>query len=266
MADNDAPVSFLVAESRLREELDKPHEPLRTPDPKARPWGGMSGPDPVPADADFIYVCSPYRGNEKLGTSTIGNTWRAAVYTRHVVKQGFAPITSHLYLPIALDDQNEEERALGLAVAKRLITTCHQLWVFLRPGEVPTEGMEIEIAEARRVGVAVIVVDPQTVMRLVTEQSMVLSPRPGATDPAPPEPARPAPRVMDEDFPETGTFERIRREGVAAPSKAVLDARAMLNATGHTCMKDTEDGQGSTPRHPAEILDEIHRLLVESGK
>lgn len=58
---------------------------------------------------DLLYVCSPYRGDTKR------NKEYARKLTRAALENGFVPVTVHLYLTEATDDQNPEERSRGMA-------------------------------------------------------------------------------------------------------------------------------------------------------
>ena len=83
-----------------------------------------------------IFVCSPLRGNVK---ENIANAKR---YCKIVINDGNIPIAPHLYFPIFLDDNKEEERELGIKMGLCLLDSCDEMWVF---GETISSGMKQEI-------------------------------------------------------------------------------------------------------------------------
>ncbi len=84
-----------------------------------------------------VYVCSAYRGNERV------NVMRAREYCRFVVSKKRVPIAPHLLLPQFVSEATE--RGLAMKMDYLLLLRCDEVWAF---GEV-TEGMaaEIEMAE-----------------------------------------------------------------------------------------------------------------------
>ena len=89
----------------------------------------------------IVYICSPFAGD------TEANLFRARRYCRFAVQKGFIPIAAHLFFPQFLDDDDPDQRALGLFMARVLLTKCQEVWVF---GEEITSGMAMEITKARR--------------------------------------------------------------------------------------------------------------------
>lgn len=94
----------------------------------------------------LIYVCSPYRGNMEY------NANRARGYSRFVVTQGQIPLAPHLLFPQFLDEEDQEEREVGLSYALFLLRKCHELWVF---GSKVSEGMAREIKRANKLGMPI---------------------------------------------------------------------------------------------------------------
>lgn len=87
-----------------------------------------------------IYVASKYAGDvEKNVAATIR-------YCRRVIDDGYMPIASHLMYPQILNDDNPDERELGLMFGLALLRSCDEIWVF---GEV-SPGVAREIEEAKR--------------------------------------------------------------------------------------------------------------------
>ena len=77
--------------------------------------------------------------------------WKANVnnarrYSRFAVDKGYIPIAPHLLFPQFLDDDNPEERELGLFFGNALMSKCAEVWVF---GSRISSGMEAEIKRAK---------------------------------------------------------------------------------------------------------------------
>lgn len=85
----------------------------------------------------LVYVCSPYRGD------TERNITYARELTRAALEYGYTPITPHLYLTQALDDENPEERELGMLAGQELLKRCEYILIGSRYGI--SEGMQQEI-------------------------------------------------------------------------------------------------------------------------
>lgn len=95
-------------------------------------------------EGKLCYVCSPYRGN------TARNVAYAQELTRRAVLKGYAPITPHLYITQALDDNDPAERALGMEAGLHLLEPCKYIMIGGRYGL--SEGMRHEIERAHRLG------------------------------------------------------------------------------------------------------------------
>lgn len=87
-----------------------------------------------------IYVASRYAGDVDA------NVAAAVTYCRHVIDEGYMPVASHLLYPQILNDNDSEERDLGLLFGLALLQMCDEVWVF---GEV-SPGVAQEIKEAKR--------------------------------------------------------------------------------------------------------------------
>lgn len=94
-------------------------------------------------DRPLVFVCSPYRGDMET------NTQNARRYCRLVVEQGGIPFAPHLLFTQFLDEAKAAERRRGLQMGMEMLKLCDELWAF---GE-PTEGMRMEIEQARRLGI-----------------------------------------------------------------------------------------------------------------
>lgn len=87
----------------------------------------------------LIYVCSPYAGDVEA------NIEAAKRYCRFVISKGFIPFATHLLYPQILDDNNPEERALGMTFGNIIMDHCLKIWVF---GDEISKGMAEEIRYA----------------------------------------------------------------------------------------------------------------------
>ncbi|MCR4435618.1 MAG: DUF4406 domain-containing protein [Clostridiales bacterium] len=94
----------------------------------------------------FIYVCSPLKGDIER------NIRKATGYSRFVFTQGGIPLAPHAIFTQFLDDNVLEERNAGIEMGIQLLAKCDELWVF---GEMISEGMEVEIAAAKTMGITV---------------------------------------------------------------------------------------------------------------
>ncbi len=91
----------------------------------------------MPENRKLIYVASPYRGDVK---ANIDFAKRMAMF---VIENDGCPFVPHLMYPQFLDDNVEEERALGIELDCDIIAKCDELWAFVDNGL--TEGMQHEI-------------------------------------------------------------------------------------------------------------------------
>jgi len=90
------------------------------------------------------YICSPYSGDVKR------NKQYARELTARAIQLGYAPITPHLYITECLDDNDPDQRELGLNAGIALLSVCNIIIVGKRYGI--SNGMEREIFKARRAG------------------------------------------------------------------------------------------------------------------
>lgn len=89
----------------------------------------------------IVYICSPYAGDVPT------NVENARQYSRFAVDKGYIPVAPHLLFPQFLNDNNPNERKLGLFFGNVLMSKCSEVWVF---GENISEGMTAEINRAER--------------------------------------------------------------------------------------------------------------------
>lgn len=97
-----------------------------------------------------VYVCSPYRGDVDR------NTDLARQYSRFVAKVGYCPVTPHLVYPQFLNDNDPDERILGLKLGVELLKVCDEVWIF---GTVISQGMAYELDHARKHNIPVRIYD-----------------------------------------------------------------------------------------------------------
>ena len=94
----------------------------------------------------LVYIASPFAGDVETNTAC------AQGYCRFALNKGVIPLAPHLHYPQFMNDQNEEERSLGLRFALILLGKCDELWVF---GDRISNGMAQEIAKAKRRGMPI---------------------------------------------------------------------------------------------------------------
>lgn len=94
----------------------------------------------------LIFVASPYAGDVEK------NIEYAKEACRYVLNEGNAFFCPHLLYPQILDDNNLEERKLGINMGKEFLNKCDELWVF---GKDITNGMFEEIEFARNKGIPI---------------------------------------------------------------------------------------------------------------
>lgn len=103
-----------------------------------------------------VILCSAYRGD------TENNTRIAKMLCHLILKKfkvfAFAP---HLYFTQFLDDENQEDRELGIGIFKEYAKRFDELWVYTYEGPEEalkqgiTEGMQKEIDMAKKMGLPV---------------------------------------------------------------------------------------------------------------
>ena len=89
-----------------------------------------------------VYICSPLGGNV---SANIENA------KRYALECGMAPVIPHFYA-LVLNDDNPEERKLGMQAGISLLWVCDEVWVF---GNQITDGMKKEIRFAEKLNIKV---------------------------------------------------------------------------------------------------------------
>ncbi len=87
------------------------------------------------------YICSPYSGDIKR------NKEYARELTLQAIKDGYAPITPHLYITECLNDNEPTQRDLGLSIAVNLLKKCDAIYIGRKYGV--STGMKTEIIVAK---------------------------------------------------------------------------------------------------------------------
>lgn len=85
-----------------------------------------------------IFVCSPLRQGDVRS-----NIENAKKYAKTIAKNKDIPIVPHLFFTTFLDDNNEQERKLGIRMGIQLMMECDEMYVFNYLSE--SEGMNQEI-------------------------------------------------------------------------------------------------------------------------
>ena len=94
----------------------------------------------------LVYIASPFAGDTEYNIS------KARGYCRFAISKGFIPIAPHLLYPQFMDDEDKEQRELGLFFALVLLGKCDELLVF---GEKVSAGMSREITKAKKRGMPI---------------------------------------------------------------------------------------------------------------
>ena len=94
----------------------------------------------------LVYVASPFAGDMEYNVS------KARGYCRFAVSNGCIPIAPHLLYPQFMDDDDKEQRELGLFFALVLLGKCDEIWVF---GDKISTGMAAEITKAKKRGMPI---------------------------------------------------------------------------------------------------------------
>ncbi len=99
-----------------------------------------------------VFGCSPYRGDVKV------NTENARKYARHIAASGYCPVLPHLFFTQFLDDNDPEERIMGITFGMELMKVCDEVWIF---GTHISKGMAYELEEAKKLGIPIRMYDPE---------------------------------------------------------------------------------------------------------
>lgn len=103
-----------------------------------------------------VYICSPYRAETE--DERRRNIQYAIGLTKKAIEMGYAPITPHLYLPYALDDNDQTQRDRALEIDSELVSVCDVVLLGDRYGI--SAGMEMEIETAKLNNIPVVPITP----------------------------------------------------------------------------------------------------------
>ena len=95
----------------------------------------------------LVYICSPYRGNIEQNVENA----RAYSLKAMIEHPDVLPIAPHLLFTQYLDDEDPEQRRMGLSAGLDLLSICDELWVY----GVPSEGMAAEIRLAEELSIPI---------------------------------------------------------------------------------------------------------------
>ena len=89
----------------------------------------------------IVFICSPFAGDIE------SNTRQARRYGYFADVKNAVPIIPHLMYPQFLDDNDPEEREMGMNMGLVLLSKCHEMWVF---GDKLSSGMSKEVTKAKQ--------------------------------------------------------------------------------------------------------------------
>ena len=89
----------------------------------------------------IVYICRPFAGDVD------GNTIRARRFGRFAASENAIPIIPHLMYPQFLQEDDPDERKLGMQMGLELLRKCQELWAF---GNQLSTGMAVEVKKAKQ--------------------------------------------------------------------------------------------------------------------
>ena len=96
----------------------------------------------------FVYICSRYTPSDKH--TVIENERDAIKYSRFAIEKGYIPLTPHLLFTRILQDNNPDERNLGLFFGSVFLDLAKEIWIF--SDEPYSKGMFSEYRRAKKKG------------------------------------------------------------------------------------------------------------------
>lgn len=109
-----------------------------------------------------VFICSPYRGDVEK------NLKAARQHAHFAAIVGYCPIAPHLMFPQILNDNEPEQRILGITLGVELMKVCDEIWIF---GSRISNGMAYELEQAKGLKIPVRLYDdngnrinPETMM------------------------------------------------------------------------------------------------------
>lgn len=104
-----------------------------------------------------VYICSP------LGGDVEENLRKVRRYTKYALLCGTAPVVPHFYA-LCLNDNNPEERKIGMAAGRSLLWFCDEMWIF---GDKVTEGMRAEIQFCKNLNIRTRTIRENEILKLI---------------------------------------------------------------------------------------------------
>ena len=109
-----------------------------------------------PDTVDIAFVCSPYRAKstdpETAAAEVRANRDRAKLACKVLTRLGYLPLAPHLYFTEFLNDDHASDREDGICLGLKWLEMASEFFCF---GDEITEGMSIELARAKELGVPV---------------------------------------------------------------------------------------------------------------
>lgn len=112
--------------------------------------------------AKYVYIASRVSGDVER------NLALARGYCLYALSQNVIPVVPHLMLDGVLDDNEPDEREIGIEVGKHLLTKCDEVWTFLDNRGL-SSGMKGEVNLALELGIPVIPVYWEQILRDIQE-------------------------------------------------------------------------------------------------
>lgn len=94
----------------------------------------------IKSNRPLVFICSPFAGDTEFNIS------RAKRYCRFALHKKCIPFAPHILFPQFMDDDDKEQRELGILFGLVIMSKCQEVWVF---GSNISKGMEIEIKKAK---------------------------------------------------------------------------------------------------------------------
>ena len=97
----------------------------------------------------LVYIASRVRGDVKR------NLELANAYCLYAITENVIPVVPHLMLCGVLDDNEPEQRGVGMKIGKALLAKCDEVWIFIDERGI-SEGMQGEVNLALELGIPVV--------------------------------------------------------------------------------------------------------------
>ena len=94
-----------------------------------------------------VFICSPYRGDVEQ------NIRNAKAFSRQAALGGYSPVVPHLLFPQFLNEDDLEERQVGIQLGLEQLAVCDEIWIFRH---TISDGMKIEIQKATELNIRIV--------------------------------------------------------------------------------------------------------------